>query len=45
VRPIDLKWVYKTKRDEARLICKYKGRLVAKGMFVPLVPPSIVASH
>jgi hypothetical protein len=31
VRPIGLKWVFKTKRDEAGLICKYKGRLVAKG--------------
>jgi hypothetical protein len=31
VRAIGLKWVFKTKRDEARLISKYKGRLVAKG--------------
>jgi hypothetical protein len=31
VRAIGLKWVFKTKRDEAGLISKYKGRLVAKG--------------
>jgi len=30
-RPIGLKWVYKTKRDEAGLITKFKARLVAKG--------------
>jgi len=31
VRPIGLKWVYKTKRDEAGLVTKFKARLVAKG--------------
>lgn len=31
LRPIGLKWVYKTKRDEAGLVAKYKARLVAKG--------------
>ena len=31
VRPIGLKWVFKTKRDEARLVTKFKARLVAKG--------------
>ena len=31
VRPIGLKWVFKTRRDEAGLISKYEGRLVAKG--------------
>jgi hypothetical protein len=30
VRAIELKWVFRTKRDEAGLISKYKGRLVAK---------------
>ena len=31
VRPIGLKWVYKTKRDEARLVTKFKARLITKG--------------
>ena len=31
MRPIGLKWVYKTKRDEAGLVAKFKARLVAKG--------------
>jgi len=31
VRPIGLKWVFKTKRDEAGLVTKFKARLVAKG--------------
>lgn len=31
MKPIGLKWVFKTKRDEAGLIRKYKGRLIAKG--------------
>ena len=31
VRPIGLKWVFKTKRDEAGLVTKFKARLIAKG--------------
>ena len=31
IRPIGLKWVFKTKRDAASNISKYKVRLVAKG--------------
>jgi hypothetical protein len=31
VHPIGLKWVYKTKRDEAGIVTKFKARLVAKG--------------
>ena len=31
MRPIGLKWVYKTKRDEARLVTKFKARLITKG--------------
>jgi hypothetical protein len=30
-RPIGLKWVFKTKRDEAGAVVKHKARLVAKG--------------
>jgi hypothetical protein len=30
-RPIGLKWVYKTKRDEAGLITMFKAQLIAKG--------------
>jgi hypothetical protein len=30
-RPIGLKWVFKTKRDEASIVVKHKARLVAKG--------------
>jgi hypothetical protein len=30
-RPIGLKWVFKTKRDEASVVVKHKARLVAKG--------------
>jgi len=31
VHLIGLKWVYKTKRDEAGFVTKFKARLVAKG--------------
>jgi hypothetical protein len=31
VRPIGVKWVYKTKGDEAWLVTKFKARLIAKG--------------
>lgn len=31
LKSIGLKWVYKTKRDEAGLFSKFKARLVAKG--------------
>ena len=30
-RPINLKWVYKVKRDEHRAIVKHKARLIARG--------------
>lgn len=31
VKPVDCKWVYKTKRDSKGKVQKYKARLVAKG--------------
>jgi hypothetical protein len=32
VRPIGLKWVFKTKRDAAGIITKHKAQLMAKGI-------------
>jgi hypothetical protein len=32
VRPIGLKWVFKTKRDAAGIITKHKARLMVKGI-------------
>jgi hypothetical protein len=31
IQPIDLKWVFKGKRDVAGNVTKYKARLLAKG--------------
>jgi hypothetical protein len=31
IRPIDLKWVFKMKRDAVGIVIKYKARLMAKG--------------
>lgn len=30
-KPIDSKWVFRTKRDISGVVTKYKARLVAKG--------------
>jgi hypothetical protein len=29
--PIDLKWVFKAKKDESRCVVKHKAQLVTKG--------------